>query len=87
MTGTVLTPRRLRILLPFAAGYFFSYLLRNANAVIMPELTRELGLGAARIGLLTSAYWLTFACFQLPLGMLLDRYGPRRVNADRKSVV
>ena len=31
--------------------------------------------------MLTSAYFLSFAAFQLPLGVLLDRYGPRRVEA------
>lgn len=71
----------LRLFLPFAAGYFLSYLLRNVNAVIAPELTRELGVSAADLGLLTAAYLLTFGAFQLPLGILLDRYGPRRVEA------
>lgn len=71
----------LRLFMPFAAGYFLSYLLRNVNAVIAPELTRELGVSAADLGLLTSAYLLTFSAFQLPLGVLLDRYGPRRVEA------
>ncbi|MEI7705350.1 MAG: MFS transporter [Deltaproteobacteria bacterium] len=71
----------LRVFLPFAAGYFLSYLLRNANAVIAPELTRQLGLSSADLGLLTSAYLLAFGAFQLPLGILLDRYGPRRVEA------
>jgi MFS family permease len=71
----------LRLFLPFAAGYFLSYLLRNVNAVIAPELTRELGISAADLGLLTSAYLLTFSAFQLPLGVLLDRYGPRRVES------
>lgn len=70
----------LRILLPFQIGYFLSYLLRNVNAVIAPDLTRELGLDAAALGLLTSAYLLAFAAFQLPLGVLLDRYGPRKVE-------
>ncbi len=70
----------LRLFLPFAAGYFLSYLLRNVNAVIAPELTRELGVSAADLGLLTSAYLLAFGAFQLPLGVLLDRYGPRRVE-------
>ena len=71
----------LRVFLPFAAGYYLSYLLRTVNAVIAPDLTRELGLSAADLGLLTSAYLLTFAAFQIPLGLLLDRYGPRRVEA------
>jgi MFS family permease len=71
----------IRLLLPFAAGYFLSFLLRNVNAVIAPNLTSELGLSAADLGLLTSIYFLTFSLIQLPLGLLLDRYGPRRVEA------
>jgi MFS family permease len=71
----------LRVFLPFAVGYFFSYFLRNVNAVIAPELTRDLGVSAADLGLLTSAYLLAFGSVQLPLGLALDRYGPRRVEA------
>jgi len=55
--------------------------LRNVNAVIAPELTRELGVSATDLGLLTSAYLFAFGAFQLPLGILLDRYGPRRVES------
>lgn len=71
----------LRVFAPFAAGYYLSYLLRNVNAIIAPELTREVGVSATDLGLLTSAYLLAFGAFQLPLGLLLDRYGPRRVEA------
>lgn len=71
----------LRVFLPFAAGYYLSYLLRTVNAVIAPELTRELSLSAADLGLLTSTYLLAFGAFQIPLGILLDRYGARRVEA------
>jgi len=67
--------------LPFACGYFLSYGYRTINAIISPDLVRDLGVDANRLGLLTSAYFLTFALFQVPLGLLLDRYGPRRVNA------
>jgi len=71
----------IRIVLPFALGYFLSYLYRSLNAVIAPDLIRDIGLDAGILGLLTSAYFLTFAAFQLPLGILLDRFGPRRCEA------
>ena len=70
-----------RIVPAFAAGYFLSYGLRTVNAVIAPELARDFSASAAELGLLTSAYFLAFAAFQLPLGILLDRFGPRRVEA------
>lgn len=57
-----------------------SYALRNVNAVISPELTAAFALSDAQLGLLTSAYFLGFGLFQLPLGVLLDRFGPRRVE-------
>ncbi|MBL0166090.1 MAG: MFS transporter [Propionivibrio sp.] len=71
----------IRLFLPFAGAYFLSYLFRTANAVIGPVLSDELSLGAADLGLLTSAYFLAFGAAQLPLGVLLDRFGPRRVEA------
>lgn len=69
------------LFLPFALGYYLSYLLRTVNAVISPDLTQELTLSASDLGLLTSGYFLTFGLAQIPLGIALDRYGPRRINA------
>ena len=69
-----------RIYSAFAAAYFLSYLYRTANAVISPDLTRELALNPASLGLLTGAYLLAFGLMQIPAGMLLDRFGPRRVE-------
>jgi len=68
------------IFLPFALGYYLSYLLRTVNAVISPDLTRDLMLSASDLGLLTSAYFLVFGLAQIPLGIALDRYGPKRVE-------
>lgn len=70
----------LRIFVPFALGYYLSYLLRTVNAVISPALTQELGLSAANLGLLTSMYFLAFGLAQIPVGIALDRFGPRRVE-------
>jgi MFS family permease len=64
----------------FAAGYFMSYAFRVVNAVISPDLTRELALHPSSLGLLTGTYLLAFGLMQLPAGILLDRYGPRRVE-------
>ena len=65
----------------FAAGYFMSYGLRSVNAVLAPDLIADIGLTHSQLGSLTSAYFLAFAAMQLPLGVWLDRFGPRRVNA------
>jgi predicted MFS family arabinose efflux permease len=69
-----------QLYLPFAAGYLLSYLFRTVNAVISPDLTRELALSSGALGLLTSVYFVAFAAMQVPAGMLLDRFGPRRVE-------
>jgi predicted MFS family arabinose efflux permease len=69
------------VLLPFAAGYYVSYVFRTINALIADQLVDELGLSPADLGLLTSIYFLMMAVVQLPLGALLDRCGPRRVQS------
>ena len=71
----------LRVFLPFVAAYYISFLFRTINATIAGSLALEFGLGAGDLGLLTSVYFLTFAAAQLPIGMLLDRYGPRLVQS------
>lgn len=70
-----------RVFLPFAVGYFISQLFRAVNAVVSADLIRELSLDAWTVGFLTSAYFLAFAGAQLPVGIALDRFGPRRTEA------
>ena len=72
----------MRVLVPFACGYFLSYLIRNVNAVIAPDLLAAFSLDASDLGLLTSVYFLGFFLFQPVLGLLLDRFGPRRVEGS-----
>jgi MFS family permease len=57
----------------FALGQFH----RSAGGVLAPVLNEELGLGAARIAIVTSALFLMQGLAQLPVGVLLDRFGPR----------
>ena len=60
-----------------AAAYMVSQTLRNSIGVIAPDLAAELDLSAADIGLLSSAFFIAFAAAQLPLGVCLDRFGPK----------
>jgi MFS family permease len=59
-------------------AYGISQFLRNSIGVIAPNLATELGLSASEIGLLASVFFFSFAAAQIPLGVALDRYGPRR---------
>jgi MFS family permease len=77
----MLTSARLRVFGLFALGYFVSYLFRGVNLGFAPLLTREMGLSAVDLGALTSLYFLGFAIAQLPGGVLLDHFGPRRGTA------
>ena len=61
-----------------AAIYLVSQFLRNSVGVIAPDLAIEIGLSAGEIGLLSSAFFFPFAAAQLPLGVAIDRYGPKR---------
>src|SRR5690606_5482894 len=65
----------------FSLGYLVSYLFRGVNIGFGPILAHELDLSAGDLGTLTSLYFLGFSLMQIPAGVFLDTWGPRRVNA------
>ena len=67
-----------RILFCACLTYIISQFYRSANAVIGPDLMTELSLTPEDLGILTGAFFLTFSISQLPVGIALDRWGPRR---------
>lgn len=73
--------QRTRVFLVFSLGFFISYMSRGVNLALAPDLIAALGLSASDLGLLTSLFFVAFAGSQIPLGMLLDRFGPRLVEA------
>lgn len=58
-----------------------SQFFRTSNAVIAPELIRDLGLSAHTLGLANSAFFIALLILQVPLGILFDRIGVRRTVA------
>ncbi len=57
--------------------YIVSQFLRNSIGVIAPDLAEQIGLSPAEIGLLSSTFFFAFAAVQIPVGVALDRFGPR----------
>ena len=68
----------MRIFVVLTAAYVASQFFRVANAVIAPELMADLSLSAEAMGVMTGAFFLSFAIAQIPVGVVLDRFGPRR---------
>jgi len=66
-----------RVFLSFACAYFISYAFRSINAVIAPELISDLHLSNTQLGFLSAAYFFGFGATQIPVGLGLDRFGPR----------
>ena len=56
-----------------------SLFYRVSNAIIAPNLVRDLGLTAETLGLLGGAFFYSFALLQIPIGPMLDRLSPRFV--------
>lgn len=64
-------------LFALAVAYVLSQFYRSFLAVLTPALTAELGATKADLSLASGIYFLTFALAQFPIGVSLDRFGPR----------
>jgi sugar phosphate permease len=62
-----------------SALYVLSQFFRTSNAIIATKLIQDLGLNAETLGILGGAFFYSFALFQIPMGPMLDRIGPRLV--------
>lgn len=71
--------RRWAIFAIASSNFVISQFYRACNAVIAPQLIHDLGLDTAGLGLMSAAFFYAFAFTQIPLAMLLDRIGPRRM--------
>jgi MFS family permease len=71
-----------RITLPLAAINFLNQCNRGMVATIGPLLAIEFALSASGLGLLAACFFAAYAVAQLPIGVALDLYGPRRVQAS-----
>lgn len=78
MSGFMI-PRRWRIFAITTSLFFLSQFYRASNAVIAPQLLNDLNLDTKGLGLLSASFFYAFALTQIPISVLIDRVGARRM--------
>lgn len=78
--------RRRLVFFAAACGYLLSQFYRSFLTVIHDDLVRDLGIGPSEFGALGSAWFFAFAVSQFPVGIALDKLGPRRTIAGMMLV-
>ncbi len=73
-----------RIWLAWTLGsllFFLGFVLRVSPSVMVQDLMRDFSVGAAILGNLSACYFYAYASLQVPVGLLMDKFGPRRLLA------
>ena len=70
------------IMLVLCAGYTVSQFLRTSIGVLSPNMMNDFNINHNDMGLLGGVFFLSFAIFQIPAGILIDRFGPRKVMSS-----
>lgn len=74
------TPRRAVIAFTLGTLFFaYAFIQRVSPSVMTSELMRDFAVGGAALGSLSAFYFYAYASIQLPVGMLTDHFGPRKL--------
>ena len=66
--------------------FFFAFFQRVTPSILVEELMRDFGVTAGIVGTLSALYFYAYASLQVPIGMLVDRWGPRRMLAGSMAL-
>jgi len=66
--------------------FFLSQFYRVSNAVIAPQLLRDLSVDTRGLGLVSASFFYAFALTQIPISLLLDKVGPRRMMTALSAI-
>ncbi len=81
------SPARALAAFSFGALFFaLAFIQRVAPSVFTGELMRDFAVGAAALGALSAWYFYAYAAIQIPVGMLNDRFGPRKLMSAALAV-
>jgi len=60
---------------------FYKYALEVSPSVMNATLMKAFSISAADLGNLTACYFYAYLLLQIPAGLLLDRFGPRKITS------
>jgi sugar phosphate permease len=79
-------PRRWLIFIIACSLFFLSQFYRVSNAVIAPQLLRDLSVDTRGLGLISASFFYAFALTQVPISLLLDKIGPRSMMTALSAI-
>jgi MFS family permease len=81
MTQQIAMDSRRAWVIWFIATFYglFQFILQGSIGLMVPELMSELSINSINIGTLTASYFMTYLLLQVPAGILVDRFGARRL--------
>lgn len=59
--------------------YAYQYILRVMPSVMLEDIMHQFQIGATTMGQFSGIYYIGYSLMHLPLGLMLDRYGPQKV--------
>jgi sugar phosphate permease len=59
--------------------YFYEYILRVSTSVMTHELMHDFHITASALGVLVAFYYFAYVPLQIPCGIIVDRFGARKV--------
>lgn len=77
----LMSPLFLRLLLPFGLAFSLGMFMGSLNSIIAPIIVLTFGLSPADLGFVSSVTLVSFGLAQIPLGVMLDRYGSKKTLA------
>ncbi len=60
-----------------ALFYLYQFILRTSSGVMVEDLMKTFAVGACEVGIISAFYYNAYSLMQIPLGVLMDRFGPR----------